>query len=192
MKKKAIAILSVLVIVCMGFCTSVYGSDPFELPSIPIKNNAADVGGIERDADNDPFEADSTDPTVPTADTTWESSEIPFSSTTKPANKVTKPKATKIVKLKKGKKSFTVTWKKVKGIKGYQVQYSTTKKFKKKVKGKKQVVKTVTIKKAKTVKKTVKKLKRNKKYFVRVRTYKVVNGKKYYSKWSKVKAVKTK
>ena len=31
-----------------------------------------------------------------------------------------------------------------------------------------------------------------KKYYVRVRTYKIVNGKKVYSSWSKVKSVKTK
>ena len=31
-----------------------------------------------------------------------------------------------------------------------------------------------------------------KKYYVRVRTYKIVNGKRDYSSWSKVKSVKTK
>ena len=31
-----------------------------------------------------------------------------------------------------------------------------------------------------------------KKYFVRIRTYKVYKGKKYYSAWSKYKKVKTK
>lgn len=31
-----------------------------------------------------------------------------------------------------------------------------------------------------------------KKYYVRIRTYKTVNGKKVYSAWSKVKSVKTK
>ena len=31
-----------------------------------------------------------------------------------------------------------------------------------------------------------------KKYYVRIRTYKIVNGKKVYSAWSKVKSVKTK
>ena len=40
--------------------------------------------------------------------------------------------------------------------------------------------------------KTVKKLKSKKKYYVRVRSYKIVNGKKVYGKWSEVKAVKTK
>ena len=36
----------------------------------------------------------------------------------------------------------------------------------------------------------VTKLKAKKKYYVRIRTYKVVSGKKYYSKWSSKKSVK--
>lgn len=105
-------------------------------------------------------------------------------STTK-SNKVTKPKKTSLKKLSKGKKQFTVTWSKVSGVKGYQIQYSADKKFKKNNKS-------VTVTKQKTTKATVKKLKSNKKYYVRVRTYKTVNGKKVYSSWSKVKSVKTK
>ena len=52
--------------------------------------------------------------------------------------------------------------------------------------------KTATVKKQKTTKVTIKKLKAKKKYYVRIRTYKTVNGKKVYSSWSKVKSVKTK
>lgn len=47
-------------------------------------------------------------------------------------------------------------------------------------------------KKQKTTKNKVKKLKAKKKYYVRVRTYKTVKGKKVYSSWSKVKSIKTK
>jgi len=50
----------------------------------------------------------------------------------------------------------------------------------------------VKVKKNKTTSSTVKKLKAKKKYYVRIRTYKKVNGKTYYSGWSKVKNVKTK
>ena len=97
-----------------------------------------------------------------------------------------KPKATSISSLKAGSKKFTVKWKKqATQTTGYQVQVATNKKFKKNKK-------TVTIKKQKTTKTTVKKLKAKKKYYVRVRTYKIVNGKKVYSSWSKVKTVKTK
>ena len=109
--------------------------------------------------------------------------------TTKPSTtkntETVKPKKTSIKKLSKGKKKFTVTWAKVSGVKGYQIQYSTDKKFKKNNKS-------VTVSKQKTTKATVKKLKSKKKYYVRVRTYKTVNGKKIYSSWSKVKSVKTK
>ena len=99
--------------------------------------------------------------------------------------KIKAPKKTSIKKVKGAKKAILVTWKKVSGVKGYQVQVATNKKFKKNKK-------TVTIKKQKTTKTTVKKLKAKKKYYVRVRTYKIANGKKVYSSWSKVKSVKTK
>lgn len=109
--------------------------------------------------------------------------------TTKPSTtkntETVKPNKTSIKKLSKGKKKFTVTWAKVSGVKGYQIQYSSDKKFKKNNKS-------VTVTKQKTTKATVKKLKSKKKYYVRVRTYKTVNGKKIYSSWSKVKSVKTK
>ena len=108
-------------------------------------------------------------------------STIPTTATTT----VSKPKKTKIKKVKAAKKAIAVTWNKVSGVKGYQVQVATDKKFKKNKK-------TVTINKQKTTKTTVKKLKAKKKYYVRVRTYKTVNGKKVYSAWSSVKNVKTK
>ncbi len=88
--------------------------------------------------------------------------------------------------LKAGKKQLTASWKTVANITGYEVQYSTSKKFTKKA------TKTVTIKKSKTKKTTIKKLTKGKKYYVRVRTYKTVNGKKIYSAWSSVKNVKVK
>lgn len=83
------------------------------------------------------------------------------------------------VKVAAKKKSFTVTWKKVNGAKGYQVQYSLTKNFKK------AAVKNVT----KTTL-TVKKLKSGKKYFVRVKA--VASDKKLNSGWSAAKPVKVK
>ena len=92
--------------------------------------------------------------------------------TTQPQSKpAKKPKSTKIKKAKGSKKAVAVEWAKIKGVKGYQVQVATDKKFKKNKK-------TVTIKKQKTTKTTIKKLKAKKKYFVRIRTYKTVNFKK--------------
>lgn len=92
------------------------------------------------------------------------------------------PKKPEMKKLTAGKKKFTVQWKKDKKADGYQVQYSTDKKFKKNVKS-------VNVSK-KNTKATVKKLKKGKTYRVRVRSYKKINGKKYYSGWGKVKSVK--
>ena len=100
--------------------------------------------------------------------------------------------AAKIAKVKKGKRSFVVKWKKVANVDGYEIQYSTTKKFKKKVKGKKKVLKKITVKNVNTTKKKVKKLKSKKTYYVRIRAYKTINGVKQYSKWSKTKKVKVK
>lgn len=83
------------------------------------------------------------------------------------------------------KKTMQITWKKLAGASGYQINLATNKKM---TKGKK----TVTVKKAATTKKTVKKLKAGKKYYVRIRAYETVSGKKVYSKWSAVKGVKIK
>lgn len=96
-----------------------------------------------------------------------------------------KPKTASISKLTAGKKKFTIKWKKQAAqTTGYQIQYSTSSKFKN--------AKTITVSKNKTTSKTISKLKAKKKYYVRIRTYKTVNGTKYYSSWSKAKSVTTK
>lgn len=90
-------------------------------------------------------------------------------------------------KLKAVKKGFTVKWKKqTKNVDGYEICYSTSRKFPKKG--------TVTkaVSKKTTTKWTIRNLKAKKKYYVRVRTYKKVKGKKYVSSWSSVKTVTTK
>ena len=122
-------------------------------------------------------------PTQPTPSTT--PTQPNQNDTTAEQVSVAKPKSTNTKKIKAAKKAISVEWKKVSGVNGYEIQVATDKKFKKNKK-------TVTIKKQKTTKTTVKKLKAKKKYYVRVRTYKIVNGKKVYSSWSKVKSVKTK
>lgn len=80
--------------------------------------------------------------------------------------------------------TVTVKWKKKSKITGYQIQYSTDSKFKKNKKS-------IKIKKAKTTSKKISNLKESKKYYFRIRTYKSSNKKTRYSKWSKVKSVKT-
>ncbi|MGN0521982.1 MAG: fibronectin type III domain-containing protein [Eubacterium sp.] len=97
----------------------------------------------------------------------------------------TKPKGTSISSISAKSKGFTVKWKKqASQTTGYQIQYSTSSKF--------SSAKTVTISKNSTTSKTISKLKSKKKYYVRIRTYKTVNGKKIYSAWSAAKTVTTK
>lgn len=120
-----------------------------------------------------------TPPTQPTAPT-----QPTQATTTQTATKITKPKKAKIKKVKGYKKALEVRYAKVSGASGYQIQVATDKKFKKNKK-------TVTAKKSKT-KVKISKLKKKKKYYVRVRAYKSVSGKKVYGAWSKVKTVKTK
>lgn len=95
----------------------------------------------------------------------------------------TPDKPTVTVKSPKSKQ-IKVSWNKAEFAQGYEVQYSTSGSFKSK--------KTAKISKASTVSKTIKKLKPGKKYYVRVRSYAVVNGKKVYSAWSKKKSIKVK
>ena len=100
-------------------------------------------------------------------------------------NGITKnTKKTSIKSIKSKKKSLKVSWKRVAGVNGYQLQYSR----KKSMKG----AKLVTIKKATTVSKKIKKLKKKKKYYLRIRTFILIKGKKLYSPWSAIKAKKTK
>ncbi len=92
------------------------------------------------------------------------------------------PKGTKVCSVKSaGKGKITVKWKKQpKQTSGYQIQLAQNRKFTKSRK-------TKTISRAKTIKKTISNLKPGRKYWVRIRTYKTVNGKKYYSAWSSPK-----
>lgn len=74
-------------------------------------------------------------------------------------------------------KSIRVSWKKINNADGYQVKYSTNKKFKSKF------TKTKIVKNKNSYK--IKKIKSNKNYYVKIRTYKKTGNKTIYSKWSK-------
>ncbi|MCD8054132.1 MAG: GDSL-type esterase/lipase family protein [Lachnospiraceae bacterium] len=97
-----------------------------------------------------------------------------------------RPKATKLTGLTGVSKGFTAKWKTVsEQVSGYQIQCATNSDF---TKGKQTI--TVSGKKTKTT--TVTSVKAKKKYYVRIRTYKTVDGVNYYSKWSSAKTVTTK
>ena len=68
-------------------------------------------------------------------------------------------------------------------ITGYQIQAALTKNFK-------TIASKKTVKGASKTSGKLTGLKTGKNYYVRIRTYKTVSGKKYYSAWSKAKTVK--
>lgn len=95
------------------------------------------------------------------------------------------PRAASVNKLTAKAKAITVKLNRsLKQSTGYEVQYSTSKTFKS--------AKVKTVKSYKTSSVSLTGLKAKKTYYVRVRTYKTVGGKKVYSNWSSYKSVKTK
>lgn len=115
--------------------------------------------------------------TIPTAKPTNTSAYTQNDSLTPKDQKVESLKKTTLI-VKAKKKKALLSWKKVSGAKGYQIQYALNKKFKK---AKKLTIKRTTVKKV-----TIKKLKKGKKYYFRIRAYQVVKGKKVYSSFSKI------
>lgn len=156
-----------------------------EAPVVPVTPNPGTKQpeqSTDSRGDAAPVPAPTT-PKTPSSASDSASAKSPASQTSASA----KPAVKKVAapKLKAAKRGFSVTWKKVSGnVTGYQVQYALDKKFKKSAK-----VKTLS-KSKKTWKAT--KLKAKKRYYVRVRAYYKVSGKKYYGKWSTVKSVVTK
>ena len=105
-----------------------------------------------------------------------------YQETTKKVTVTVNPAKVKLTSVKnyKGKK-LKAYWKKNTKVTGYQVQYSTSSKFKS--------AKTVTVKGCKNTSKNIYQLAKKKKYYVRVRTYKTVSKVNYYSGWSNVKSI---
>lgn len=106
----------------------------------------------------------------------------PFGAVVSQYTSITKPKLNSAKST--SKKKIKALWSKVGGASGYQVMWSTYKNFSKNYK-----TKSV---KAKYRSKTVTTAQSKKTYYVRVRAYKTINGKKVYSQWSSTKKVKTK
>lgn len=99
------------------------------------------------------------------------------------ANVVPLLKITKLKTSRQSGKRLYVSWKKPSQAKGYEIQYAQSKNFKKKLK---------TVKKYFSMPSyvTLKKMQKKKTYYIRVRAYTRVRGKKVYGKWSSVKKVK--
>lgn len=97
-----------------------------------------------------------------------------------PKIKVLKTKVKSAVKKKKAKKA-QIRLKKIKGVTGYQIEIGITKKLRKSRK--------ISFKKSTFI---VKKLRAKKQYYIKARAYKVVDGVRHYSKWTKIKKIKMK
>ncbi len=94
-----------------------------------------------------------------------------------------KPKATNLKSLSSSSKAFTAKWYLQKSqTSGYQISYST---------GAKNSTKYKTVSNISSSSVKVSGLKKNTVYYVKIRTYKTVNGTKIYSAWSNTKAVRT-
>lgn len=94
----------------------------------------------------------------------------------------TKTKTPSIKKVKSQvSKSAIIEWKTVTGAEGYEIYYSTSKNGKYKLFGK-----------VNGVSSNVTGLKAKKKYYFKIRTYRTINGKVYYSSYSSVKSAKIK
>ena len=90
------------------------------------------------------------------------------------------PKATKLTGVKAGSKRLTVTWTALSAqASGYQLEYGLKKDF--------SDARAVTVKGAAKATRVLKGLKSKAKYYVRVRVYKKVGKKTYWSAWSKAK-----
>ncbi len=100
------------------------------------------------------------------------------------------PKGTYITGFKAASETFTGYWNKQAAkmssarITGYQLQYSNTSAIRS--------GKIVSVKSYKRISRRFSKMKSGSTYYLRLRTYAVRDGKKYYSNWSKVKTVTTK
>lgn len=134
---------------------------------------------------------------VPSSDSKPETTKAVVKTTAKPISivKIPSVKKVKLTKVKKTdkRKRLKVTWKKLKGVNGYQIKASLSKKFKK---AKKFNTITKTVKKNKSSV-TLKTKKSNKKYYVKIRAYKIYKdnkGKitKVFGKFSNIKFAEAK
>ena len=147
--------------------------------------NAAIKALVEKQAPTEPTTPSNTTVTTTATKTpvkTTRSADVVKKDKTAAHKAMKQAKITKLTVKSKAKKKVAVSWKKVKKAKGYQVQVSAKKNFKK------VIFKKFTTKNKLTIKNS--KIKSKKTYFVRVRAYATYNDKngkaiKVYSKWNK-------
>ncbi len=92
------------------------------------------------------------------------------------------PKSTRLTSMTSKNSAVKIKYTNQSTATGYQIEFSTLKTFKESTK--------IKFTKTKSNVKTIKNLTPKKKYHIRIRSYKKVNGKTYYSAWSKPKTIK--
>ena len=90
---------------------------------------------------------------------------------------------TSLTSIIKSKGALSIRWRKGKDVTGYQVQYSLYSDFRS--------FKNVNVNNCRKTTTKIAGLKSNQMYYIRIRSYKVVDGKVTYSDWSKTTAVRT-
>ncbi len=105
-----------------------------------------------------------------------------WKSNSTPAPSPTAPKATSISRISTTRSNVTVTWARVTGITGYEVQYATSSSFSG----------STTYKASSSSTSYSFKSTKNKTYYVRIRTYLTSSGNTAYSNWSSTKSIKSK
>ena len=106
--------------------------------------------------------------------------------TTKTVTITVKPKKVNMVSVKSGSvRKVSVKWVERSAVSGYEIKYSTSKTFASNSK-------TATVTGASRRSKTLEGLQSGRKYYVKVRAYKNVNGKKIYGAWSDIYGVTVK
>lgn len=138
--------------------------------------------------ENTPAAADTAKPTKTPSPTATKSpantpAATPSARPSSTANVVPLLKITKLKTSRQSGKRLYVSWKKPSQAKGYEIQYAQSKNFKKKLKTVKKYFSTPSYV-------TLKKMQKKKTYYIRVRAYTRVRGKKVYGKWSSVKKMK--
>ncbi|MDO5293516.1 MAG: phosphatase PAP2 family protein [bacterium] len=108
-----------------------------------------------------------------------------YKETKKSVSITVRPKKASLSSVKRvSSTSAKVTYKRATKATGYEIRYSTSKKFTR------STTKTVRVTKNTVVSKTLKGMKKNKRYYVSVRAYKSVGKQKIYGDWSSVKSLK--
>lgn len=145
------------------------------------------IGGFYEEKDEGSKGPESVTTTKVSVTTGGNSTSNSTQNSSKVDTKIPKTKIKKLPAKKKSSDKVKITLKKVSGIKGYQIKVSISKKFSSSKK--KTVTKNVKKQNA-TIKRKI--FKGKKKLYVKARAYKLVNGKKKYGAWSKIKKVNIK